>query len=82
MRNPLGATSGQTLREANVLAIRVRYCRLLVMPLIRDIVPALLRAALSDPFDQLCLAQGRVPIHARAVVHMQSPIEVATLPPG
>lgn len=82
VRNPLGATSGQTLREANVLAIRVRYCRLLVMPLIRDIVPALLRAALSDPFDQLCLAQGRVPIHARAVVHMQSPIEVAALPPG
>ena len=82
VRNPLGATSGQTLREANVLAIRVRYCRRLFMPLIRDFVPALLRAALPDPFDQLCLAQRRVPIDARAVVHMQSPVDVAALPPG
>ncbi|MCP5359512.1 MAG: DUF192 domain-containing protein [Sinobacteraceae bacterium] len=82
VRNPLGARSGQTLREANVLAIRVRYCRVLVMPLIRDLLPAMLRTALPQPFNQLCLAQGRLPIDARAVVHMQSPVEVAGLPPG
>jgi hypothetical protein len=52
-RNPLGQQSGQSLREANVLAIRVRYCRRLVMPLIDRVVPALLRLRLLDPLDQL-----------------------------
>lgn len=78
-RNPRGANSGQTLREANVLAIRVRYCRQLVMPGVREFVPAILRWNLSDPRDQACLAQGRVPIEATAVVHMQSPVEVDAL---
>jgi TadE-like protein len=82
LRNPYGATSGQTLRDANVLAIRVRYCRPLVMPLISRVVPALLRWSLSGPFDQFCLARGRVPIDAAAVVHMQSAARAAELPGG
>ncbi len=72
VRNPFGAASRQTLRDANVLAIRVRYCRTLVMPLIREVLPVMLRWAMPDPFDQLCLAQGRLPIEASAVIHMQS----------
>jgi hypothetical protein len=71
-RNPYGATSGQTLRDANLLAIRVRYCRSLVMPLVDRLVPAVLRWSTTDPFDQACLAQRRVPIDASAAVHMQS----------
>ena len=82
LRNPYGAISGQTLRDANVLAIRVRYCRALVMPLISQAVPALLRWSMPDPFDQWCLARGRVPIDAAAVVHMQSPARATELPGG
>lgn len=80
-RNPAGATSGQSLREANVLAIRVRYCRELVMPGVREFVPAILRWGLPDPRDQACLAQGRLPIEATAVVHMQSPLEIDAIAP-
>lgn len=80
-RNPLGAASGQSLREANVLAIRVRYCRQLVMPGVREFVPAILRWGMLDPRDQACLAQGRLPIEATAVVHMQSPLEIDALSP-
>jgi hypothetical protein len=82
VRNPFGATSGQTLRDANVLAIRVRYCRPLVMPLTSQMVPALLRWSMPDPFDQVCLARGRVPIDAAAVVHMQSAARAVELPGG
>jgi hypothetical protein len=80
LRNPYGATSGQTLRDANVLAIRVRYCRPLYMPLISQMVPALLRWSMPDPFDQFCLARGRIPIETTAVVHMQSAARAAELP--
>jgi hypothetical protein len=82
VRNPRGAASGLTLREANVLAIRVRYCRHLMMPLTRQMVPAVLRWVLPDPFDQACLARGRLPIEAVAVIHMQSPVELDDLPPA
>ena len=82
VRNPFGATSRQTLRDANVLAIRVRYCRLLVMPLISQALPAMLRWSMPDPFDQVCLAQGRVPIDASAVVHMQSAARAGELDGG
>lgn len=72
VRNPTGVVSRQTLRDANVLAIRVRYCRILVMPLVSQTVPAVLRWSMPDPFDQACLARGRIPIEASAVFHMQS----------
>jgi hypothetical protein len=81
-RNPFGATSGQTLREANLLAIRVRYCRALVMPVIDRLLPAMLRWSTADPFDQLCLAQGRVPIDASAVIHMQTALRAGEVVGG
>ena len=62
-----------------MLAIRVRYCRDLFMPVTRQLLPAVLRWSLLDPFDQLCLARGRLPIEATAVVHMQSPVEAEGL---
>ncbi len=81
-RNPFGGRSRQSLRDANVLAIRVRYCRLLVMPLISEVLPAVLRWTMFDPRDQICLAQGRVPIDASAIVHMQSSARVEELVGG
>jgi len=73
-RNPYGASSGQTLRDANVLALRVTYCRQLFMPVIDRLIPAMLRGFTVDPRTQLCLAQRRLPIEATAVVQMQSPM--------
>ncbi len=81
-RNPFGGNSRQSLRDANILAIRVRYCRRLVMPLISEVIPAVLRWSMLDPVDQICLAQGRVPLDATAVVHMQSAARAEELGAG
>lgn len=72
-RNPWGARSGMTLRDANVLSLRVRYCRRLVMPVTSQLLPVLLRPLVRDPGETLCLLQGRVPLEAVATLHMQSP---------
>jgi hypothetical protein len=77
--NPYGVRSGQTLRDANVLALRIRYCRPLVMPLVSLWIPAVLRATTADVFEQGCLQRNRLPIEAHAIVHMQSAIEVGNL---
>ncbi len=71
-RNPWGPRSGQTLRDANTLAIRVSYCRKLIMPVISYVLPLLLRGQTTDPRAQICYLQRRLPIEAVAVVHMQS----------
>jgi hypothetical protein len=77
--NPLGSSSGQTLRDANVLALRIRHCRPLVMPVVSLWIPAMLRATATDLFERGCLASGRLPIEAHAIVQMQSAVEVANL---
>jgi hypothetical protein len=78
-RNPYGARSGQTLRDANVLALRVRHCRPLVMPFVSQWIPVMLRATTADLFEQGCLRGKRLPIEAHAIVQMQSAVEVANL---
>lgn len=76
-----GAASGLTLAQSNILAIRVRYCRRLVVPVLDEIITVALRSSgfSADPFDLLCLARGRVPIEVRATLHMQSPARAAAL---
>ncbi len=78
-RNPFGVRSGQTLRDANVLALRIRHCRPLVMPWVSLWIPTLLRATTADLFEQGCLQANRLPIEAHAVVQMQSALAVANL---
>lgn len=78
-RNPYGVRSGQTLRDANVLALRIRHCRPLVMPFVSLWIPAMLRTTTADLFEQGCLRRNRLPIEAHAIVHMQSAVEVANL---
>jgi hypothetical protein len=81
-RNPIGASSGQTLRDANVLAVRIRYCRPLVMPFVSRMIPALLRPTTTDLFELGCLARGRLPLESRAIAHMQSAFDAANLAGG
>jgi hypothetical protein len=70
-RNP-GATSRQSIQEANLLKVRVDYCHRLVFPLIDRAVVAILRRFDTDLFHQACYQANRVPISGRALLHMQS----------
>ncbi|MFO1428046.1 MAG: hypothetical protein U1F11_13945 [Steroidobacteraceae bacterium] len=80
--NPWGERSAQSLRDANVLALRVRYCREFLTPWAASVVTPILRSAARDPFALLCLGQGRLPIESRAMVHMQSAFEARFAGPG
>lgn len=71
-RRESGVRSGQTIQEANLLRIRVRYCRRLIFPLIDRLVTTTLRELTADPFAQGCYAHGRVPLGSYALVQMHS----------
>lgn len=58
---PLDA-AGRTLR------LRVRYCRELYFPLVREFIPVVLRAGTVSLFDQACLARQRMPLEAWSLV--------------
>ncbi len=74
-----GARSGQTILEANLLQIRVRYCQPLVFPVIDKLLLVLLRSRDTDLFHQRCYAAGRVPLAATGTIHMQSDAELTSL---
>jgi len=67
-----GPRSGHSVQEANLLRIRVRYCHELVVPLIRTMLPALLRSWDTEPMHQRCYAANRVPLSAAGSAPMQS----------
>jgi len=54
--------------EGRAWRLRVRYCRELHFPLVRDILPALLRWGSPSPFDQACFADRRMPLEAWSLV--------------
>lgn len=68
-----GASSRQSIQEANLLKVRVDYCHELVFPLIDGLIVAVLRRFDTDLFHQSCYRTNRVPIAGRALLHMQSP---------
>jgi TadE-like protein len=72
-RRANGASSRQTIQEANLLKIRVDYCYPLIFPVIDAALISLLRLGDTSLFHQVCYADNRVPISAWALVHMQSP---------
>jgi uncharacterized membrane protein (UPF0127 family) len=76
-----GERSGLTLAQANVLAIEVRYCRSLIVPVLDGIITTLVLRIRADVpvFDRACLAQQRLPITVRAVATMQTPARAAAL---
>jgi hypothetical protein len=83
--DPVTNSSGQSLQDANLLALRVTYG----IPLGKQVPLAgrlytnalkLLGVGRDDGFIEALLAQGRIPIVARAVVRMSSePIEGAAV---
>lgn len=54
--------------QARVQRLRVRYCREMHMPLVRDAIAMLQRLGTTSPFDQSCLARERMPLEAWALV--------------
>jgi hypothetical protein len=71
-RSSPGAISRQTIAEANQLGLRVSICRPLLFPITAPLFIAGLRFNDTSAFALGCYAQGAIPLHARALVHMQS----------
>lgn len=58
--------------QARVHRLRVRYCREMHMPLVREAIAMLQRLGTASPFDQACLARERMPLEAWALVLRRS----------
>ena len=68
--NTPGATSQVSIQDANLLKIKVTYGYRLTVPLISNVVTALLEK--TDPKHAVYYAANRIPIQAVATVRMQS----------
>lgn len=79
-------SSGLTVQDANLLKIRASYCYPLYVPFVNRVMGIMLTNNNSDDcpgctgtvtdinsFEYGCLENGRFPIHAQAIVRMQSP---------
>lgn len=89
------ATTGLTIQDANLLKIRASYCYALYVPYINRVLGILLTNEESEScpgctgaftgggsFERGCLENGRFPIHAQAIVRMQSPAMLSALESG
>jgi uncharacterized membrane protein (UPF0127 family) len=54
--------------DGRVWRLRVRYCRDLHFPLVREAIPEVLRWGTASPFEQACLARRRLPLEAWALL--------------
>lgn len=83
-RNAVSNT-GLTIQDANLLKIRASYCYPMYVPYINRAIGIMLTNSESDTcpgctgtfvnlgtFERGCLENGRFPIHAQAIVRMQS----------
>ena len=73
-----GSRSGVSIQQANVLRLRVSWCRPLVVPLVRELLIGALRRLDQDPWNQYCYSQDRVPIQSEGVSPMQSDFRVSS----
>jgi len=80
--NTVGANSGQTRADALLLKIEVRYCVKMDVPVIDDMIVAVMNkitSGTSGP-DRICYTAGRVPVTSQAVVRITvPPVEGALL---
>ena len=80
------STTGLSIQDANLLKIRVSYCYPLYVPYINRVLGIMLTNVESPScpgctgsftstgsFERACLDNGRFPLHAQAIVRMQSP---------
>jgi hypothetical protein len=72
--NPVGASSGQTLSDANVLKLRITHGVELGVPMASNLIRFLLRWRDDgqDAFASAVVANGRLPMHVDVTLHMQS----------
>jgi TadE-like protein len=68
----VGASSGQTLQEANVLKVAVTWCHPLIVPFVSQLLIVTLRLLDQDVTDQVCYAAGRLPLRSTGIASMQS----------
>lgn len=68
---------GETLADANVLKIRVRYCAPLLVPFIAPVIATLEKAWSPGPFTLACANQPGLPVSVVATALMQSPLTKA-----
>ena len=70
----LGARSGQTLQDANLLKLWVVHGHALRVPLAGPLIIQVLRWTDpgNDPMHTALLAHGRLPLNSHVVLHMQS----------
>jgi hypothetical protein len=73
-----GARSGQSIQQANILRLRVSWCRPVVVPFIRQLLIGSLRVLDADPWHQYCYSQGRIPIRSEGASPMQSDFRVSS----
>lgn len=79
----IGARSGLSIQDANLLRVEVRYGYELSVPFAGRIITVVTRLANlargnADPFEQLMLARGRLPIVATSTVRMQTPAKLSS----
>lgn len=67
-----GLDSISVQQRADVLALEVVHCQALVVPLAGATLAAMLREFDHDPRHATCIAAGRAPLLARAVIEMQT----------
>jgi TadE-like protein len=78
-----GSRSGLNIQDANLLRVEVRYGFELSVPVAGRLITTVTRFAnlargQVDPFEQLMLAQGRLPIVATSTVRMQTPAKMSS----
>lgn len=89
------STDGMTIQDANLLKIRASYCYPLYVPFINRVLGIILTndpsascpgcqgtVTSSNNFELGCLKNGRFPIHAQAIVRMQSPVQYTAVTSG
>jgi len=89
------STTGLTIQDANLLKIRVSYCYPLYVPYIDRVLGIMLTNVESPScpgctgsftstgsFERACLENYRFPLHAQAIVRMQSPAMLSAVNSG
>lgn len=70
----VGATSGQTIQDANLIKLRITHGYLPKVPLVKDLYTAYLTwlDPHTDAFHTKLLSGGRIPVVTNITLHMQS----------
>jgi uncharacterized membrane protein (UPF0127 family)/Flp pilus assembly protein TadG len=70
----VGATSGQTIQDANLIKLRITQGYLPKVPLVKNLYGVYLKwlDPQTDAFHTKLLAEGRIPVVTHVTMHMQS----------